>query len=67
MLLSVYLFAHFVAKSLLEFIGEYFPKLNYANVVKCLSNIVDSMLLFGLILGTFLLKSRVYYDVHVHH
>lgn len=55
MLLSIYLFAHFVVKSLLEFVGEYFPKFNYVNITKCMNNIVESMLVFSLMFGNFLL------------
>ena len=55
MLLSIYLFAHFVVKSLLEFVGDYFPKFNYAKITKCMNNIVESMLVFSLMFGNFLL------------
>lgn len=53
MLLSVCLFVHFVVKSLLEFMSEYFG-LKINKIIKCLNNCIESMLLYSMILGTFI-------------
>lgn len=56
--LSILLLIQFVAKSLLEFIAEY-TSLKFTKLTKCMSNIVESGLLFTMILGFIILPMLI--------